>query len=94
MANELDELNDPINEAGREVNVIQKQLHVKASKQSHIIKNVMSAFVRFFGISYFVYTKKESKCIIEEYQIPKETLNKLMENITNEEYELIYNTLK
>ena len=26
--------------------------------------------------------------------IPKETLNKLMENITNEEYELIYNTLK
>ena len=69
MANELDELNDPINEAGREVNVIQKQLHVKASKQSHIIKNVMWAFVWFFGISYFVYTKKERKCKKELQQL-------------------------
>ena len=34
------------------------------------------------------------KQIIEEYEIPKETLNKLMENLSNEEYELVYNKLK
>lgn len=54
----------------------------------------MEALIEFSKLHDKKLTKKESKCIIEEYQIPKETLNKLMENITNEEYELIYNTLK
>ena len=39
-------------------------------------------------------TKKESKAIIEGYDLPKEMLNKRMENLSNEEFELLYNALK
>ena len=54
----------------------------------------MEALIEFAKLHDKKLTKKESKSIIEEYEIPKEILNKQMENLTNEEYELIYNTLK
>ena len=63
-------------------------------RERKLKNNLMEALIEFAKLHDKKLTKKESKCIIEEYQIPKETLNKLMENITNEEYELIYNTLK
>ncbi len=39
-------------------------------------------------------TKKESITIKEEYALPKETLNKSMENLSNGEYIMIYDALK
>ena len=54
----------------------------------------MEALIEFSKMHDQKLTKKESKQIIEEYEIPKETLNKLMENLSNEEYELVYNKLK
>ena len=56
--------------------------------------NLMEALIEFSKMHDQKLTKKESKQIIEEYEIPKETLNKLMENLSNEEYELVYNKLK
>lgn len=56
--------------------------------------NLMEALIKFAKLHNKKLTKKESKSIIEEYEIQKEILNKQMENLTNEEYELIYNILK
>lgn len=56
--------------------------------------NLMESLIEFAKVHNQKLTKRESKSIIEEYNIPKETLNKLMENLSNEEYELIYNKLK
>ena len=56
--------------------------------------NLMEALIEFSKMHDQKLTKKESKQIIDEYEIPKETLNKLMENLSNEEYELVYNKLK
>ena len=38
-------------------------------------------------------TKRESKTIVEKYMIPKDTLNKMMENLSNEEYQILYDSL-
>jgi len=56
--------------------------------------NLMEALIEFAKLNYKILTKKESKAIIESYNIPSSTLNKLMENLSNEEYDLIYNSLK
>lgn len=56
--------------------------------------NLMEALIEFAKLYDKKLTKKESKAVIESYEIPKETLNKLMENLSNLEYELIYNKLK
>lgn len=56
--------------------------------------NLMEALIEFAKVHEQKLTKKESKAVIESYNIPSETLNKLMENLSNEEYSLIYNSLK
>ena len=56
--------------------------------------NLMEALIEFAKIHEEKLTKKESKNIIESYNIPALTLNKLMENLSNEEYKLIYESLK
>ena len=56
--------------------------------------NLMEALISFAKVHGQKLTKKESKTVIDTYGIPKETLNKMMENLSNEEYELIYNSLK
>jgi hypothetical protein len=54
----------------------------------------MEALIEFAKVHGQKLTKKESKAVIDTYEIPKETLNKLMENLSNDEYNLIYNSLK
>ncbi len=56
--------------------------------------NLMEALIEFARMHEQTLTKRESKAVIDSYNIPKETLNKLMENLNNEEYKLIYNSLK
>ena len=56
--------------------------------------NLMESLIEFAKMHEQKLTKKESKAIIESYELPKETLNKLMENLSNLEYEIIYNKLK
>lgn len=56
--------------------------------------NLSEALIEFAKLHEEKLTKKESKAVIEEYNIPKETLNKLMENLSNDEFELIYDSLK
>ena len=56
--------------------------------------NLMEALIEFAKVHGQKLTKKESKAVIDTYDIPKETLNKLMENLSNDEYNLIYNSLK
>ena len=56
--------------------------------------NLMEAIIEFVKLHDKKMTKKESKAIIEGYDLPKEMLNKRMENLSNEEFELLYNALK
>ena len=56
--------------------------------------NLMEALIEFVKLHGKKLTKKESKSIIEGYNLPKEMLNKHMENLSNEEYEILYNVLK
>ncbi len=45
MANELDEMTGPVNEAGRDVNVIEKQIPVKVGVGSTIFQIVLCIFI-------------------------------------------------
>ncbi len=56
--------------------------------------NLMEALIEFVKLHDKKMTKKESKSIIEGYNLPKEMLNKRIENLSNEEYEILYNVLK
>ncbi len=56
--------------------------------------NLMEALIEFAKSHDQKLTKKESKAIVDSYDIPKETLNKLMENLSNGEYAMIYDSLK
>ena len=55
--------------------------------------NLMEALIEFVKLHDKKLTKKESKNIIDGYNLPKEMLNKRMENLSNEEYEILYNVL-
>jgi hypothetical protein len=56
--------------------------------------NLMEALIEFAKLHDQKLTKKESKTIVDGYNLPKETLNKLMENLSNDEYKLVYESLK
>lgn len=56
--------------------------------------NLMEALISFASIHDKKLTKKESKEIISGYNLPKETLNKMMENLSNEEFQMIYDVLE
>ena len=56
--------------------------------------NLTESIIEFAKVHGKKMTKKESKAIIEEYALPKETLNKSMENLSNGEYIMIYDALK
>lgn len=56
--------------------------------------NLMEALIEFVKLHDKKLTKKEAKAIIDEYNLPKEMLNKMMENLSNEEYQLLYDALK
>ncbi len=56
--------------------------------------NLMEALIEFVKLHGKKLTKKESKSIIDGYNLPKEMLNKRMENLSNDEYEILYNALK
>ena len=56
--------------------------------------NLTESIIEFAKVHGKKMTKKESKAIVEEYALPKETLNKLMENLSNGEYAMIYDSLK
>ena len=63
------------------------------NRDKKLKNNLMEAMIEFVKLHDKPLTKKESKAIIEGYNIPKETLNKQIENLSNEEFELIYNAL-
>lgn len=56
--------------------------------------NLMEALIEFAKVHGTKLTKKESKSVVEEYNIDKLTLNKKMENLSNEEFKSIYDALK
>ena len=56
--------------------------------------NLMESLIEFVKLHDKKLTKKEAKAIIEGYNLPKEMLNKKMENLSNEEYDLLYDALK
>lgn len=56
--------------------------------------NLMESLIEFVKLHDKKLTKKEAKSIIDGYNLPKEMLNKKMENLSNQEYEVLYNVLK
>lgn len=56
--------------------------------------NLMESLIEFVKLHGKKLTKKEAKSIIEGYELPKEMLNKKMENLSNEEYDKLYEVLK
>ncbi len=56
--------------------------------------NLVESLIEFVKLHDKKLTKKESKAIVEGYAFPKEMLNKKMENLSNEEYDLLYEKLK
>ena len=71
MANDLDELNGPVNAAGRDVNVIEKQLPVKVGFGSllfeimlwvmGIIPGVIFLFMKISAANYFKKLQQKIK---------------------------------
>lgn len=55
--------------------------------------NLIEALIEFAKFHDKKMTKRESKTIVEKYMIPKDTLNKMMENLSNEEYQILYDSL-
>ena len=55
--------------------------------------NLMESLIEFVKLHNKKLTKKESKSIIDGYNLPSDMLNKRMENLSNEEYEKLYNAL-
>ena len=58
MANQLDELNDPIMEEGRDVNVIAKRLSVEKSTSATVLEIVLWCLAIIPGLIYFIMKKK------------------------------------
>jgi len=56
--------------------------------------NLVESLIEFVKLHGKTLTKKESKAIVEGYELPKDMLNKRMENLSNEEYDLLYDKLK
>ena len=56
--------------------------------------NLMEALIEFVKLHDKQLTKKESKNIIDGYNLPEEMLDKYIENLSNEEFQLLYNALK
>ena len=56
--------------------------------------NLMEALIEFAKVHGTKLTKRESKAVVEGYKIDKDTLNKKMENLSNEEFQIIYDSLK
>lgn len=56
--------------------------------------NLVESLIEFVKLHGKTLTKKESKAIVEGYNLPKEMLNKKMENLSNEEYDTLYDILK
>ena len=56
--------------------------------------NLVESIIEFVKLHDKILTKKESKAIVESYELPKSMLNKRMENLSNEEYDLLYEKLK
>ena len=56
--------------------------------------NLMEALIEFVKLHGQKLTKKESKAIVEKYDLSKELLNKRIENMSNDDFEILYNTLK
>ena len=59
------------------------------------LKNdLMESLIEFSKVHGVKLTKKESKKIIQDYNIPAETLDKMIENLSNDEYEYLYGVLE
>lgn len=64
------------------------------NRERKLKNNLMESLIEFSKLHDKKLTKKESKKIIKSYNIPEVTLNKQMENLSNEEYKLVYELLK
>lgn len=64
------------------------------NRERKLKNNLMESLIEFSKLHDKRLTKKESKEIIKSYNIPDITLNKQMENLSNEEYRIIYESLK
>lgn len=64
------------------------------NRERKLKNNIMESLIEFSKLHDKRLTKRESKEIIKSYNIPEVTLNKQMENLSNEEYELIFKNLK
>lgn len=64
------------------------------NRERKLKNNLMESLIEFSKLHDKKLTKKESKEIIKSYNIPEATLDKQMENLSNEEYKLVYESLK
>ena len=64
------------------------------NRERKLKNNLVESLIEFVKLHDKKLTKKESKAIVEEYSLPKEVLNKRMENLSNEEFKLLYDVLK
>lgn len=67
MANELDELNGPVNEAGRDVNVIEKQIPVKVGWGSTLFEVILWVLCIIPGV-IFLFMKINAKKYLNQLQ--------------------------
>ena len=67
MANELDELNGPIAEEGRDVNVIQKQIPVKTGAGSVVFEVVLWVLGIIPGL-VFLFMKIKARTYLRQLQ--------------------------
>lgn len=63
------------------------------NRERKLKNNLMESLIEYDKLLDKKLTKKESKAIVEGLNLGKETLNRQMENLSNNEYEIIYDAL-
>ncbi|MDY6429618.1 MAG: LemA family protein [Bacilli bacterium] len=66
MANELDEMTAPVNEAGRDVHVIEKQIQVKVGPGSTVFQVLL--WLTILGGIIFTYRKAKARSYLQQLQ--------------------------
>ena len=64
------------------------------NRERKLKNSLMEALISFVGLHGKQLTKNESRSIIEKYNLPETMLNKVLENLSNEDYKLLYDALE
>lgn len=93
MANELDETNAEINEQGRDINVIQKQLEVKKTTGDKVFEIILWVLLIIPGIIFW-FKKKGAKERLDQQQQKIQAAASQIDNYMEQRVQILKNCAK